>query len=76
VSNTGNNNGVTIEVPEVRELDVSLENDAKVSSEDTVKRAGDDVWTDHSALIFDVDDRPPIYIAFAYALQVRSLDSI
>lgn len=75
MSNTVDGNGITIEVPVDPAPNVASGNDVKTSSEDTRKRGADEVWTDRSALIFDVDDHPPIYIAFAYALQVRPLDN-
>ena len=47
----------------------------KRSTETTGTTETDEVWTDHRALIFDVNDRPPFFIAFLFALQVRLVDN-
>ncbi|KAI0222352.1 hypothetical protein LSAT2_026400 [Lamellibrachia satsuma] len=67
-------NSITVEDHGDTATNVSSGNNAKDLSGETPSSGLDDVWTDRNALIFDVDDRPPFYIAFVYALQGRSLD--
>ncbi|KAI0237705.1 Solute carrier family 23 member 2 [Lamellibrachia satsuma] len=61
------NNCITVDVP--------ADTATNVASGETPSSRLDEVWTDCNALIFDVDDRPPFYIALAYALQ-QALNSI
>ena len=71
-SNSVDGISITIEVP--ADTNVASESIAQDSSGETPSSGLDEVWTDRHALIFEVDDRPPLCIAFAYALQVRTLD--
>ena len=67
-------NSITVDDPGDTATNVSSGNNAQDLSGETPSSGLDDVWTDRHALIFDVDDYPPFYIAFVYALQVRPLD--
>ena len=74
VLNSVDGNSITVEDPGDTATNFSSGNNVQDPSGETPSSGLDEVWTDRNALIFDVDDRPPFYIAFVYALQVRSLD--
>ena len=67
-------NSITVEDPGDTATNISSGNNVQDPSGETPSSGLEKVWTDRHALIFDVDDRPPFYIAFVYALQVRSLE--
>ena len=67
-------NSITVEDPVDTATNISSGNNVQDPSGETPSSGLDEVWTDRHALIFDVDDRPPFYIAFVYAIQVRPLD--
>ncbi|KAI0241373.1 Solute carrier family 23 member 2 [Lamellibrachia satsuma] len=62
-------NSITVEDPVDTATNFSSGNNVQDPSGETPSSGLDEVWTDRHALIFDVDDRPPFYIAFVYALQ-------
>ncbi|KAI0222355.1 hypothetical protein LSAT2_026403 [Lamellibrachia satsuma] len=66
VLNSVDGNSITVEDP----ADTTTGNNVQDSAGETPSSGLDEVWTDRCTLIFDVDDRPPLSIAFVYALQL------
>ena len=74
VLNSVDGTSITVDDPGDTATNVSSGYNIQDPPGETPSSALDEVWTDRSELIFDVDDRPPFSIAFVYALQVRPLD--
>ncbi|KAI0235559.1 Solute carrier family 23 member 2, partial [Lamellibrachia satsuma] len=68
-------NSITVEDPGDTATNISSGNNVLDPSVETPSGGLDKMWTDRHALIFDVDDCPPFYITFVYALQ-QALESI